>query len=210
MIEQAKGFEPMTSRLVDNHRRAPERDGTGRGTGDGYVLVLYRTELRLHESGWQESHLRPRGPEPRVLLLNYTQRTSCGTPPANRTLQVLVWGQDSSQTATYRSVTVTHGPRPARCHREESNLHRRSSQNRVPSLERWQVTDRRLGSHQHLRSLDNHRAPARIRARGCATINRRPAVRQYLSVVAADGIEPSRARVWAAPVPCTGCAGIRG
>jgi hypothetical protein len=44
------------------------------------------------------------------------------------------------------------------------------------------------------------------------TIGRRPArAEQELStVVAADGIEPSRSRVWAAPVPCTDCVGIRG
>ena len=40
-----------------------------------YVLMLYRVELRLRESGWQESHLRPRGSEPRVLLLNYAQKS---------------------------------------------------------------------------------------------------------------------------------------
>lgn len=39
------------------------------------------------------------------------------------------------------------------------------------------------------------------------TIERRPGIgRKLPTVVAADGVEPSRARVWAAPVPCTGCA----
>lgn len=70
-IEQATGFEPMTSRLTGNHRRTA-RDRTRDPTTE--LLVLYRAELHLLASEWQDSHLRPHGPEPCVLLLNYTQR----------------------------------------------------------------------------------------------------------------------------------------
>ena len=55
-------------------------------------------------------HLRPRGPEPRALLLSYTQRThrpdaGCGgTPPVNRTLQARDWKPGPSPEGDARSA----------------------------------------------------------------------------------------------------------
>jgi hypothetical protein len=84
------------------------------------------------ESGWLESHQRPRGPEPRILLLNYTQRSprlmagnhpaavtphggptrvGQGRPPVNRTL-LLGFGDQARPRRRPRIFVRTTGIAP--------------------------------------------------------------------------------------------------
>jgi hypothetical protein len=69
IVLQAGSFDGRLQAMDSNHgnhfRTARDRAKSRNGCPpDG---------RRLHESGWQDLHLRPRGSEPRRLLLTYTQ-----------------------------------------------------------------------------------------------------------------------------------------
>ena len=67
---QAAGFEPATFRGISiTLINGPE---VGRKTNKAKRSTA---ELCLHASKWKGSHLRPRGPGPRALLLSYTTKT---------------------------------------------------------------------------------------------------------------------------------------
>src|SRR6185436_19040146 len=82
-----------------------------------------------------------------------------------------------------------------RCHREDSNLRQRSSQNRVPSMERWPVSRRvaaRGGPPGKVAADGVEPSPG---ARRAAWPRRRPSRAAWESVAGPAGFEPAPIRL---------------